>query len=169
MPLNQIVDSNAGLVLQFVATRDIKPGEEILYDSGSEWALGVGLERSCEEIRTEKGDEDYKSAAQWSAMNLPQIVTAKEEEESKPYPENLFLGFAMGYDPSIGANVQKEENGVRVKTVSWIDVSSTHASTTWPCSVLERVKTELGADSYTIMLYSHPAFDEDDEDLFHQT
>lgn len=26
------------------------------------------------------------------------------------------------------------------------------------------MKTELGADSYTIMLYSHPAFDEDDED-----
>jgi hypothetical protein len=42
-------------------------------------------------------------------------------------------------------------------------VFCSHASTTWPCAVLERVKTELGADSYTIMLYSHPAFDEDDE------
>ena len=123
---------NAGLVLQFVAARDIKPGEELLYDYGSEWELA--WKDHVKEFEPMKGEEDYKSAAEWNAMNLPQIMTAKEEEEGKPYPENLFLGFAMDYDPSIGADAQEEENGVLVKKVSWTDVSSSHASTTWPCT-----------------------------------
>ena len=132
MSLNRIIGLNAGLVLQFVAARDIKPGEELLYDYGSEWELA--WKDHVKEFEPMKGEEDYKSAAEWNAMNLPQIMTAKEEEEGKPYPENLFLGFAMDYDPSIGADAQEEENGVLVKKVSWTDVSSSHASTTWPCT-----------------------------------
>lgn len=159
MPVNRILDSNAGLVLQFVATRDIQPGDEFLYDYGNEWELA--WKEHVKEF--EAGDKDYKSAAEWNAMNLPEIKTTQEEEEGELYPENLFLGFQMDYDASIGADTEQDEFGVTVKAVSWTDVSSSHASPAWPCRVLERVRTDSGVDSYAIMLYNHPAFDEDDE------
>jgi hypothetical protein len=159
VPVNHILDANAGLVLQFVATRDILPGDEILYDYGKEWDLAWK-----EHVKQfEAGDVEYKSAAEWNALNLPQLKTTTEEEESEPYPENLFLGVQMDYDSGIGADAEQDESGVTVKTVSCTDVSSSHASPAWPCQVLERVKTDLGADSYTIMLYNHPGFDEDAE------
>jgi hypothetical protein len=43
--------------------------------------MGIGLERSCQKFEPSKGGEDYKSTAEWNALNLLQIMTTNEEEE----------------------------------------------------------------------------------------
>ena len=159
-PTDSIMEnSDARLVLQFTATRDIAQGDEIFFDYGDMWEKA--WKEHIENWEAEDDEEDYKSASEWNAMNLPQIKTTEERKED-PYPENLFVGFQMEYDPSEPSDAQEEKDGVLIKTFLWSNVSRNRTSPVWPCAVPERVKTSSGEEVYTIILHNHPDMEQDD-------
>lgn len=85
-----------GLMIEYVALRDIEEGEEIFIDYGSAW------EKAWEEhVRTWSpvaGASDYISATQMNEEQYPIIRTVKEQEE-EPYPQSVVTSCYYEYDP----------------------------------------------------------------------
>ena len=93
----------AGLMLEFVATRDIQPGEEVFIDYGEEWQNAwdehvkkwkpISKESDFNNLTwwTEKKETINGDAAKASDLNRDQDHPFKtlEEQTADPYPHNL--------------------------------------------------------------------------------
>lgn len=78
------------LVFEYVAMRDIQPGEEIFLDYGDEWINE--WKDHLEEWAPDAEDEKYVSAADY-VQNMPDgaaaVIRTLEEQEADPYPETI--------------------------------------------------------------------------------
>lgn len=126
-----------GLVLDFVATRDIHPGEELFLDYGDSW------ERAWNEHvqRWNAGNrwtDDYQSAHEWNIENPNAVLRTVKEQEQNPYPANFMFRC--------------------LKEMGAYDLTSEEARDYWdvrtvglPCTVHERTPTEEeGIYTYTV-------------------
>lgn len=82
------LDGSASLVMEYVALRDIEPGEELLMDYGSTWESEWN-EHVAEWKPPGKNPESYFDAVTFNQRmkNLP--ILTKAEQEANPYPSNL--------------------------------------------------------------------------------
>mmetsp|Transcript_6776 Transcript_6776/g.11044 ORF Transcript_6776/g.11044 Transcript_6776/m.11044 type:complete len:673 (+) Transcript_6776:77-2095(+) len=93
----------AGLMLEFVATRDIQPGEEVFIDYGEEWQKAwdehvkkwhpTSKESDYNDLtwwtkKTETANGDYISASEMNSNEDVPIRTLAEQQ-SNPYPHSL--------------------------------------------------------------------------------
>lgn len=76
------------LVIEYVATRSIAPGEELFIDYQSDWREAWN-EQVDEWIFDEDTEEFYVSAADYSRMHPDELIRTVEEAEEDPYPETL--------------------------------------------------------------------------------
>jgi hypothetical protein len=77
------------LGIDYVATRDIKEGEELFLDYGDDWE-----EAWKQHVASWKPDEDdihYVSATQWNLENAQEPIRTDEEQTDDPYPVNLLI------------------------------------------------------------------------------
>ena len=81
-----------GLSIDFVATRDIHPGEEVFLDYGPEWE--AAWEEHAGGWSPPPGSEGYVPA---SVLGEP--LRTLDEQSSKPYPENIVFYCHYGYHP----------------------------------------------------------------------
>jgi hypothetical protein len=86
---NLLIDQPArhGLFLEFVALRDISPGEEIFIDYGDEWI--EAWEKHEREWKPKPQDVTYMTLAEFSRRHGGQAVRTPSEQLSNPYPDNL--------------------------------------------------------------------------------
>lgn len=74
----------AGVMIEFVATRDIKAGEEIFIDYGNDWKEAWdGHVRSWKSDDTDSYSYDLKALDETS-----EIIRSEREQEQDPYPTN---------------------------------------------------------------------------------
>jgi hypothetical protein len=79
-----------GLIMSFVATRDIQKGEEIFLDYGNAWEEAWRKhERAFDERRNLH--EGYISAREWNDLHATSILRTVAEQASTPYPSNMEL------------------------------------------------------------------------------
>lgn len=95
--LNQSVEElveldHAGLIMEFVATRDIAPGEEILIDYGERWQQA--WDEHVKSWKPPSDYEDYSPAWELNDYTLP--VRTQEEQKARPYPKNVWIGCYVG-------------------------------------------------------------------------
>ncbi|KAL7494773.1 hypothetical protein ACHAWT_003346 [Skeletonema menzelii] len=81
-----------GLSLNFVATRDIQPGEEVFIDYGREWEKA--WKKYVKEWKPPVDSDDFVPAATMQKATLQQddlLIPLRTiyEQESEPYPQNL--------------------------------------------------------------------------------
>jgi len=76
---------HTGLMFDFVALRDILPGEEILLDYGKEWE--DAWNEHVEEWVPPQNSENYVPAFTLNESEL--VVKTQDEEETNPYPSNI--------------------------------------------------------------------------------
>ncbi len=93
----------AGLMLEFVATRDIQPGEEVFIDYGEEWQKA--WDEHVKKWEPTSKESDYNNMTWWTneaergngdpitayEMNIADQVSIRtlEEQQSNPYPHSL--------------------------------------------------------------------------------
>ena len=82
--------ASPGLIMDFVATRAIEPGEELFLDYGDAWeTTWQQHQRDFESRRHEYAD--YMSARDWNDAHGNAILRTKAEQATAPYPANMQL------------------------------------------------------------------------------
>ena len=79
---------SSGLIMDFVAIRDIEEGEEIFIDYGPEF--DAAWKNHVENWEPSKDADTYQSSWHFSSANI--VARTKDEE---PYPENILIHCAM--------------------------------------------------------------------------
>jgi hypothetical protein len=131
------------LGMDYVATRDIQEGEELLMDYGNDWEQAWQEHLSHWEPSEE--DRAYISATQWNRENAEIALKTLEEQEATPYPSNLLM--------RCDEDVYQDELWYQKKsrhTKEWKSWDKGH-----PCIVLERVEEEEeddGSITYNVQL-----------------
>jgi len=74
-----------GLMMEFIALRDIEPGEEVTIDYGKEWE--DAWNKHVVEWIPEENSQSYMSAAELKAEVLD--IRTESEQEEFPYPSNV--------------------------------------------------------------------------------
>ncbi|KAL3815562.1 hypothetical protein ACHAXA_001966 [Cyclostephanos tholiformis] len=107
-----------GLSMDFIATRDIQPGEEVFLDYGPEWV--AAWEEYVVRWRPTLGSEDYVPA---SLIEEP--LRTVEEQYSMPYPDNVI--FYCHYDYHRG-----DSQGSFIWEDDWMELRLC------PCQIISR-------------------------------
>ena len=88
-PVHELVDlDHTGLIMEFVATRDIRPGEEILINYGTRWQQA--WDKYVETWEPNPYYKRYTPAWEFNDYTLP--VRTIEEQKVRPYPDEVFIG-----------------------------------------------------------------------------
>jgi len=155
MSIDELKTTNkSGLMLEFVAMRDIYPGEEIYIHYGSEWEEAWDMHKQL--WRPWSGASSSSSYSPSYIMDevAQKIRTGKEQKEF-PYAENLFTSCFYRYSDNAGAE-GSVSNGDKVTTtaVKWemkrgiFDLGNLR-----PCSILKRDQTSDGKHYlYTVLI-----------------
>ena len=130
---------HAGLMLEFVATRDIQEGDEIFLNYGDSWEAAWLFHVS-------KWQRDY-SKQEYSYAHLfdnetKVIKTQREQHQQNTfYPDNLFTSCYYNY---------RKKNGHFVR---WGESNTTFWDTYLrPCEVIDRKEDPQGKMLYTVVM-----------------
>jgi len=148
-------DGKRGLSMEFVATRDIYPGDEIFIDYGKDW-----------EILWEKHVAEWQpplptNYAPVKDMNDNMILLRTPKELTiQPYPDNVRLGCIYWVEAG-ESNDSKSDSD---KTLHTDDGDKYTFETNmegwhWPCQVLERNNKD---HTYTVQIFQSPSADKTD-------
>lgn len=82
-----VVNDRHQLAFDIVASRSIRPGEEIFLDYGDEWV--AAWEKHLDEWKTPAEYEGYVSAAEFKKEHTGETIRTSSEQINLPYPDNL--------------------------------------------------------------------------------
>jgi hypothetical protein len=135
---NLLIDQPArrGLFLEYVALRDIAPGEEIFIDYGEEWTQA--WEKHVREWKPQ--DASYMNAVEYIRQHGTESIRTEAEQVANPYPENLRTACFFTTDEHFTGD--KHEIEWKNKGFDCLR----------PCDIKERLG--IGADThYTAVVY----------------
>ena len=130
-----------GLSIDFVATRDIQPNEEVFLDYGPEWEAAWNA--YVKEWNPLSGAAEYLPAS----MVQEPLKTATEQL-LEPYPDNIVFYCPYDYVPGT-------HEGPWVWEDEWIDLAKI------PCNVMSREDAGVDSEGNTIYSYSMVMLDEE--------
>lgn len=90
------MESRAGLMMEYVATRDILPGEEIFIDYGEDWDRS--WRKHVKRWKPVLGQDSYIPASEMNYKMAP--ITTAFEESSLSYPPNIEVACYYEYSHS---------------------------------------------------------------------
>ena len=140
---------SAGLVMEYVATRDIEPGEELFLDYGEEWE--AAWNEHVENWRPAEGAHDIRTAAEWNFDNEAVLRTVFEQM-SDPYPDNIELLCERAFQYRRRWKKHQARNGTASDFTKFIYEGRSS------CDILRRKKYRDGSVLYTALIT-----DENDE------
>ena len=137
----EVLEKGFGLLMEFVALRDIQPNEEILLDYGSNWERA--WKAHIAEWQPNPESDDYITAD--DAIEVMGILTI-EEQKTKPYPENIQTAcFFYPRDDTVYQNITNSEGNVVAYRVEWQRI---HKDCLRWCSIIERHKDSIDGDLF---------------------
>ncbi|KAL3905068.1 MAG: hypothetical protein SGILL_009826, partial [Bacillariaceae sp.] len=104
---SDLQESSTQLLLELIALRDIVQGEEILLDYGDDWARA--WHKHVEAWEEPDEDEFVIPSNVMNARKLPILRTVKEQQ-TNPYPENLFTTCYFNFDERMLQEVKTRDN-----------------------------------------------------------
>lgn len=149
MSIQDVKDlEHAGLMLEFVATRNIEQDEEIYLDYGPLW-------QSAWENHVQNFDsnnsaiQDYVYAHELDASE--KVIRTQQEQQTHPYPQHIFTSCYYNYEDAMKRN-QKSNNEVYL----WSETSDVfHISNLRPCIIFDRRETKPQEFVYTVGIMNH--------------
>ncbi|GFH56916.1 hypothetical protein CTEN210_13392 [Chaetoceros tenuissimus] len=139
---------HAGLMLEFVATRDIEQDEEIYLDYGPLW-------QNAWESHVQNFDSDNNSNQEYiyaHELNASEkVIRTQQEQQTHPYPQHIFISCYYNYEDAMKRN-QKINNEVYL----WTQTSDVYdISNLRPCIILDRRETKPQEYVYTVGIMNH--------------
>ena len=177
LPADKILfKQRAGLVMEFVAKRNIQEGEEILVNYGSIWeeAWDNHISSWIPPIRSEL----YISAATMNSQDNHIHLRTLREREIDPYPDNIHLYCLLPDDFFI--NAEKSNDPSQEDEYTWWYPDSTNETDTFTaskstdrreCEILDRIKLKSCLESegdyflYKVTMKSKSHFDKMPHDV----
>ena len=146
MSSDEVLNQGFGLLMEFVALRDIEPDEEILFDYGPEWEKA--WKEHLKSWKPVKGSEDYVSAE--DAKKSMGILT-EEEQKLNAYPENVQT--ACFFYHTENTEYENITNDGDVKSVYRVEWSKPNDDCLRWCGILDRhVNETSGVVSYDALI-----------------
>ncbi len=148
--------SASGFMMDYIATRDIQPGEEILMDYGTKWEQAW-----FDHAKEWKPLQNAKAYSPSYVMDdVAGLVRTEKEQALHPYPSNVMTGCFYRYsnherNDGIAANMGKPQG--EATTVKWkMDRYTFDYDNLRPCSIMQRDEeiNNQGQSqvSYTVMM-----------------
>jgi hypothetical protein len=167
--MGDAVDSST-LVLEIVALRDIRAGEEIFLDYGTEWdhAWSEHIKRwEVEKKSAPLGADNkvpYQSAFEWLAAHdtrKDRLWRTEEEQFSDPYPENLQTACYVSVHRFFE---ELQDEGLEYReAMDWRRSDETsHMACLRPCSITHRIDID-GIVKYHAIVHPMKRFEEPEE------
>jgi len=133
-PKELFISKKTGLIIEFVATRDIDEGEEIFINYGLEWQSA--WREHVENWSPEETAKDYKSS--WHYTSTNDVIRTNEEEK---YPDNIMIRCVILGDDWIGQTIPEpgpfgESRIWQGSTETWFGFE-----TSVPCEIVHREMT----------------------------
>ncbi len=132
LSIQELVElKHAGLMLEYIATKDIQEGDEIFLNYGSRWE-----EAWNKHFLTWKPDHSSSYVYVTKFNDETDVIKTQKEQKLSPYPENLFTSCYYNYQHS-------DKDSAR-----WTMTNSTLSSRNLrPCVILDRFENDNG-DTY---------------------
>lgn len=135
---------NAGLMLEFVATRDIRPDEELFLNYGESFenAWNAHAKSWASTPR-----DSSVGTAYTQDLNKINTIRTQSEQRRHPYPDNVFTSCYYSYADGLRKN-KKNRDGL----YTWIKSNSIFfVKNLRPCMILDRHESGSKSDSmYTV-------------------
>jgi len=140
-----------GLSLNFVATRDIQPGEEVFIDYGPEWENAWN--KHVKEWAPPPDSENYASATILQSDSTIPLRTP-DEQRTEPYSKNVVFYCHYGYQP-----------GMPEGEYAWMDEwGGPDGLTLYPCRIVRREAVDMPGPTGAVETFYHYAMVMLDED-----
>uniref|UniRef100_A0A7S1YYF1 SET domain-containing protein n=1 Tax=Ditylum brightwellii TaxID=49249 RepID=A0A7S1YYF1_9STRA len=150
--------SKVPLMIEYVAKREIQPGEEIFLDYGAEWE--AAWKEHVQNWTPPADSKDYVMATTFAKLMEDQPIRTGGEQEEDPYPENLITACYYDYEESYEqyADAEDEEDHLPIFMQVWeeTDLLFTCHHHLRPCLILSRGEEEDGETFYTAEMFNLP-------------
>jgi hypothetical protein len=136
-------DKKYGLAIEYVAIRDIQPGEELLLDYGDEWEQAYLDHAEAWNPPPEYGN--YVSASSWNQQhNRQDILRTPQEAIELPYLDNLQLRCHGGLSSAWGH---------KYHALTWDEnIDKYNPEYGYPCRVIRRREEKIGIITYDVVI-----------------
>jgi hypothetical protein len=146
LPHKEVLGSESGLLMEFVALRAIQPHEEILLNYGEKWEQA--WLKHLDSWEPLPGSESYMSAE--DAIEAMGILTM-EEQKLNPYPDNLQTACYVSFTEDAYYYEAYFDEVKDYNDTLWVIWDETNYGCLRWCSILER--TEEVNDEYEVSHY----------------
>jgi hypothetical protein len=136
-------DKKSRLAIEYVATRDIEPGEELFLDYGDLWENAYS--KHVKKWDPPQEYADYISATTWNQHHKRQdILRSEEEQNDQPYPPSLELRCHQGLSSSWG---------YKYDSLKWDEnLDKYNPEYGHACRVIRRREDKLRAITYDVII-----------------
>lgn len=140
------------LLLELVATKPIRKGDEILLDYGESWEQS--WHAHVKNWKIPRLETFYVSSQDANKDNAHATLRTAAELQSNPYPDNLFT--SCYYRLNADRDTVPSSNERQV--IQWIETPTLTAESRnlRPCLVLDRYLSSLGDIRYTVRVFNRP-------------
>jgi hypothetical protein len=148
-------EDGSWLVIEYVATRDIGTGEEMLMDYGAEWDEAwrnhaTKFEHQQQEQQQRK-DRTYQSAHEYMKLHQNVPFRTMVEQKAAPYPSNLRTACYVA-PPLKEEDDDDYDEGDSEDEVEWSDEYLSGCLR--PCDIQERNQDEDNLTYYTVVVHN---------------
>ena len=161
-----------GMMIEYVASRDIAAGEEVTLNYGYQWE--AAWKDHVAEWTAVPGSEDYMNAYNFNEAESEKVVRTVEEQEAQPYPSNVVTACYVQWWRDYNEFEDIGEDGASDNTeeihFEWDgededgDELVLGFHSVRPCLVLERIEgggDENDRDLYSVQILNRPRQHED--------
>ena len=136
----ELFDEDSTFVVDYIALKDLKPGDEIFLDYGSRW--NNAFESHLEEWHASQNDEDYISATQYRHLHSKEPIRTLIQQKNDPYPNNIMTVCNFSED-------DEDESDDEEKASDFSEWTTNNEGCVRPCRIMERTLSKDGSFVYT--------------------
>jgi hypothetical protein len=142
----QLLLNRTAFLLELVATRPIRKGEEVLLDYGRDWV--EAWVNHSQHWQPDPGANSY--APSYVHNDVIQILRTEKELKYQPYPDNVFTSCFYRYTDNKEKAAKLPKNGDGVTAFRWqLTKGLFDPRNLRPCSVLQRHEETMDGGSRT--------------------
>ena len=163
------IGPNPTMIMELVASRPIKMGEEIFLDYGRDWE-----DSWWKHVREVWKPNNKHYTPSYVMDDVTKMIRTEQEQKQHPYPKNIFTSCFYRYSDRTEeerVTAKKEQRKDSLTSFRWYLTRGLYdLKNLRPCRILKRLDDKAGRSVYAVRMLNRPGLDEDEnipEDELH--